>query len=108
METKISKKAVIAIFKDDIKVLAQEQKFLKNQRKDVNLVGERKISMWEAASKHQMNRKKLRLMYAAYGIIRGKKYSRIENQYDEETHPLINYQNQIDNIIKSYKIWDNE
>ncbi len=108
METKISKKAAIAIMKDDIKVLAEEQRFLKNQRKDKKIVGERKMYAWEASSKHQINREKLRLMYAAYGIIRGKKYSQIENQYEEENHPLMNYQYQIDNIIKSYKIWNEE
>jgi len=108
METKISKKTVLAIMKDDIKTLAQEQRFLKNQRKDVNLIGERKLSMWEAASEHQMNREKLRLMYAAYGVVRGKSYSQIENKYSQEDHPLKEYQKQIDNIIVSYKVWDEE
>jgi len=108
METKISKKAALAIMKDDIKTLVQEQRFLKNQRKDVNLIGERKLSMWGASSKHQMNREKLRLMYAAYGLVRGKSYTQIENKYSQDDHPLKEYQKQIDNIIISYKVWDEE
>lgn len=108
METKISKKAAMSIMKDDIKTLSNEQRYLKNQRKDVNLIGDRKMPAWEACSKHQYNREKLRLMYAAYGLIKGKKFSQIENHYEEENHPLMNYQYQIDNIIKSYKIWNEE
>lgn len=108
METKISKKAAMAIMKDDIKTLAEEQRFLKNQRKTEKIIGERKLSPWEAAYKHQDNRKKLRLMYAAYGLARGKSYSQTENNYPEENHPLIEYQKQIDNIINSYKVWDDE
>lgn len=67
--------------KSEIKELVLEQKFLKNQRKTVNLVGERKIGEFEATMKHISNREKLRLMYAAYGIIRGKTFETVCTYY---------------------------
>lgn len=89
--------------KEDIKVLAEKQRFLKNQRKTVKLVGERKMNTWEATYTHQENRGKLRLMYAAYGIVLGKKFSQIENKFTEEEHPLNEYKDEIEKIILSYK-----
>jgi len=100
METKIITN--IAKMKADIKVKAEEQKFLKNQRKDVNLVGERKMSASDATYKHQCNREELRMMYAAYGLARGKSIKQIENQHDEENHPLKQYQKTIDRIMEGY------
>ena len=54
--------------KSDIKQMVEEQRFYKNQRRTVRLVGERKISPSEAQWKHRSNKDMLRLMYAAYGI----------------------------------------
>lgn len=80
----------------------EEQRFLKNQRKTEKLVGKRKLSPSDATYKHQCNREDLRVMYAAYGLVRGKSFNQIENHYPEDNHPLNNYQNTIDRILKRY------
>lgn len=100
METKVN----IAKMKEDIKKMVELQKFYKNQRKTENLVGERKISPSEATYKHSTNREDLRIMYAAYGLARGKSFSQIEDKYPEETHPLKNYQHSINRILDKYKM----
>lgn len=66
--------------KSDIKELVAEQKFLKNQRKTINLQGERKIEPDDATYKHWLNRNKLRAMYRVYGIARGKTLEQIEGK----------------------------
>lgn len=90
--------------KEDIKGMVELQKFYKNQRKTEKLVGERKISPSDATYKHAANREDLRIMYAAYGLARGKSFSQIENKYPEEEHPLQKYQKTIDRITEKYKI----
>jgi hypothetical protein len=91
--------------KSDIKELSEKQLFFKNQRKTINLVGDRLISPGEASWKHKLNRDKLRLMYAAYGVIRGKTFKQIEKRYDlHNEHPLNEFKIQIDKIISSYKL----
>jgi hypothetical protein len=94
----------IAKIKADIKTKAELQKFYKNQRKTEKLVGERKMPAWEATYKHAANREDLRVMYAAYGLARGKSFSQTENHYPEEGHPLHAYQRTIDRILEEYKI----
>jgi len=89
--------------KNNIKVLSERQTFLKNQRKTVRLVGERKLEPWEAAYEHMDSRGKLRLMYAAYGLMRGKKFSETENHYPEEDHPLKEFSVQIDKLVSQYE-----
>lgn len=106
METISKKKISLVILRENITVLEKEQRFLKNQRKTVNLIGERKIFNGQAQVKHIFNREKLRLMYAAYGLARGKNYSQIENAYPEENHPLKNYQSRIDKILEDYELQD--
>lgn len=101
METII--KINIAKMKEDIKTKAELQKFYKNQRKTEKIIGERKMPASEATYKHQTNREDLRVMYAAYGIARGKSFSQIENHYPEENHPLQKYQKTIDRILEGYK-----
>ena len=88
-------------FKSDIQELADNQRFLKNQRKTVKIQGSREMSPSEATWKHQMNRDKLRLMYTAYGLMRGKSFSQVENKYSEEEHPLNEYKLKIGKIISS-------
>jgi len=100
--------------KADIKAKVEEQKFYKRQRKsDKTIFKERQISQKEAQWKHRANRHTLRLMYAAYGIARGKSFTQIErdskwekvyvdSSYDE-CHPLRKYQGQIDKILEQYK-----
>ena len=103
METKekytVEERAMFAKFKNYIKDKAEEQKFLKNQRKTERLVGDRKMPAWEATMKHQQNREELRVLYAAYGVLRGKKYSEIENQYSDENHPLKEYDKTIEKVL---------
>jgi hypothetical protein len=97
----------IAKMKADIKVKAEEQKFLVNQRKTVRIVGERKIEPSDAAYKHRQNREDLRMMYAAYGIARGKTLEQIEHRYDlHKEHPLMNPypQRRINRILEQYQI----
>lgn len=97
----------IAKMKADIKAKVEEQKFLKNQRKTVHLVGERKIDPSDAAYKHRQNREDLRMMYAAYGIARGKTLKQIELRYDlHKEHPLTNPypQKRINRILEEYKM----
>ena len=88
--------------KQEIKKLVEEQKSLKNQRKTVNYQGIRTIEPWAAVMKHGSNREILRIMYAAYGVLRGKKYSEIENHYPEENHPLNAYTLRIKKLVEQY------
>lgn len=92
----------ISKMKEDIKVKVENQKFLRNQRKTVNLVGERKMPPHVASYKHSQNGEDLRIMYASYGIARGKTFSQIENHYAEDNHPLISYQKNIDKVLMKY------
>jgi len=108
METIVEKyskeeKINFILFKDYIKTMAEEQRFLKNQRKTEKLVGNRKMPAWEASYKHQVNREKLRVLYAAYGVLRGKSYSEIETHYDEENHPLKQYDKAIERVLIEHK-----
>jgi len=45
----------------------------------------------------------LRLLYAAYGLLRGKSFSQTESAYPEETHPLNRYKSEIMEIVNLYK-----
>lgn len=62
----------ISKLKNDIKELSKRQRWLKNQMKTVNLVGDREMETWRATTEHNHNRMKLVLMYAAYQILRGR------------------------------------
>ncbi len=97
----------IAKMKTDIKAMVELQKFYKNQRKTVNLVGERKLEPSDAAYKHRENREDLRMMYAAYGQARGKEFNQIEKRYDlHNVHPLTYpyAKTRIERILTKYKI----
>jgi hypothetical protein len=96
----------IAEMKDGIKKAAEIQKFYRNQRKTVHIKGDRIMPASEATYEHQRNGHKLRIMYAAYGIARGKCFSQIENCHPEENHPLQKYQYDIDKLLKQYEIKD--
>lgn len=113
METKIEKytmeeKVNFVLFKDYIKTMAEEQKFLKNQRKTEHIVGKRKMPAWEATMKHRSNRRKLRILYAAYGVLRGKKYSEIENKCADKEHPLKQYDKAIERVLIEHKFLKSE
>ena len=90
--------------KADIKAKVEEQLFYKNQRRTVKLVGERKIHPNEASWKYNANKHTLRIMYAAYGFIRGKSFEQVENNHKEEVHPLEKYRGQIIRIADNYLI----
>ncbi len=96
------------LMKVAIKRLVEEQKMLKNQRKTVHLVGERIMEPDRAWYKHYTNRLDLRVLYAAYGIARGKSFSQIENKYPEEGHPLNKRQGSIDRILEGYRVEEKE
>jgi len=92
----------VAKMKADIKAKAEEQRFLNNQKKTVHIIGERKMPASDAAYKHSVNTYDLRILYAAYGVARGKSFSTIENRHPEVGHPLHKYQRSIDRILESY------
>lgn len=70
--------------KTEIKALALEQKDLKNQRKTVHMVGERKIPTWEASYKHSSNRSKLRMLYMTLGLLNGLTPEQVETKPKKE------------------------
>ena len=98
--------------KEDIKKLSEEQRFLRNQRKTVRLVGERKMEPREATWKHQANRENLRIMFAAYGLMRGKPFTKTEENAKwekkyldstfDECHPLNKHKEHIDKMLEKY------
>jgi hypothetical protein len=98
----------VSVIKNDIKKLSEEQRFLKNQRKDVHLKGERILDPKKAAYKHMSNREDLRILYAAYGLMRGKSFSQTENKYSEEEHPLTKFLPRISKVIESYNQIENK
>jgi DNA-binding MltR family transcriptional regulator len=102
METITINKIGIRQLKCDIEKYAQLQKVLKNQRKTVHFKGERIMEPEEAQYQVYFNTIRLRIMYAAYGLMRGKMFSQIENHYPEENHPLNKYINKINEIIDSF------
>lgn len=69
--------------KNQIKVLAEQQPVLKNQRKTVKLQGEKTMEPWQATLKHQSNRNELRKLYMEYGILKGKKPEEIQSTYKD-------------------------
>jgi hypothetical protein len=96
-------KVNVAELKSEIKELAEKQSSLKNQRKTVKLVGERTMEPWLAALNHHGNRAKLRAMYAAYAILRGKDPSvidsgKFESEYDEDR-----FKTSVENILIKYQ-----
>jgi len=86
--------------KIDIKKMVEEQKFYKSERKNGKT-----MRPSEAQWKHSAMRKRLRIMYAAYGVARGKSFSQVEKHYENcDPHPLQQYLSQINGIIDKYKI----
>ena len=112
MNTKIQE------LKDLIKAKADYQKTLKQNRKTVHFTGERLMSPSEAVEKvggtykpngdsyyyfgNPGTKHELRLLYAAYGLLRGKSFSQTENHYPEENHPLNHFKSEIMSIVEDY------
>lgn len=60
--------------------------------------GDRYYCFGNPGTKHE-----LRLLYAAYGLLRGKSFSQTENHYSEEDHPLNKYKDEIMQIVHEYE-----
>jgi len=97
-------KQEIIDFRKEIAALEVEQKSTKEQRRTVRFEGERTMSPGEAYEKALSNRGKLRIMYAAYGLMRGKKFSQIENKakLEDWVHPLFFDCNAINGYLEKY------
>lgn len=114
-------KTEIVNFRNEIAKLEAEQKNTKEQRKTERFAGTRTMQPWEAQMSAKENKHKLRLMYAAYGLMRGKKFNEIENKakpidrdsFYTETgiwvnekyvglHPLTVYADSINSYLKQY------
>lgn len=65
--------------------------------------GDRYYSFGNPGTKHE-----LRLLYAAYGLLRGKSFSKTESAYPEETHPLHEFEEEIMKIVNQYKDGEQE
>ena len=90
-------------FKEDLKKEAQNQKELKNQRKTVNLKGERKVNPYTAAEEVINNRFFLDKMYVIYYIMKHRievteenlddvlweTYAKLHQKYAEARHIKI-------------------
>lgn len=114
-------KQEIIDFRKEIAALEVEQRNTKEQRRTVRFEGERTMSPSQAYEKALSNREKLRIMYAAYGLMRGKKFSQIENKakLEDGVHPLFFYCGAINGYLtkygyqmpyeeESYKTWSGE
>lgn len=91
--------------REEIAALEQEQISMKVQRKTVNLKVKRTVDPYSAAMNVLSNREKLRVMYAAYGLMRGKRFNQVENHWDNknnEIHPLYGLASQINKILNKY------
>ena len=78
-------KNAISAMREKIAELEKEQKTVKSQRKTVHFTGERTFSPLEAFYRVDNNKYLLRLYYAAYNLLRGKKFDVTESN----AKPLI-------------------
>jgi len=85
-----------------IKVAATYQKFLKNQRKTVKIVGKKEMEPWEATMKHHQNRDELRAMYASYAVLRGREITDIDSLKFETTWDESHFKSRVEELTKEY------
>ena len=64
----------------EVKRLSEEQIFLKNQRKTVNLIGERIMEPDVASYKVFQNKEILRHLFVAYATLKGKELPKCVNK----------------------------
>ena len=114
-------KEIIKEMRKEIAELEKEQKTIKPQRKTVHFTGTRTIDPEDAYKKVIYNKFDLRIMYAAYNLLRGKKFEiteknskpiEIEEYYKlhgyypnakfEGKHPLTLYLSEINNFLNKY------
>jgi chromosome segregation ATPase len=91
--------------REEIAALEKKQIEMKAQRKTVNLKVKRTVDPYSAAMNVLSNREKLRVMYAAYGLMRGKRFNQVENHWDtknNDIHPLYGLASQINNVLNKY------
>lgn len=67
--------------KNEIKRLSERQVILRDQRKTVYNKLERTIDPSTAAYEHYENRNRLRILFAAYGILRGRTLDEVKLNY---------------------------
>ena len=79
-------KNAISAMRKDIAELEKEQKSTKPQRKTVYYTGERTMPAWKATEAVRDIKERLRIMYAAYNLLRGKGFEITE----KNSKPLIN------------------
>ena len=98
-------KNAIKSMREEIAALEKVQKNTKEQRKTVNFHGERTMPAWKATMLVPAQKEQLRAMYAAYGLLRGKKFNQIENNakpaYNGK-HPLTLYLSEINKFLEKY------
>lgn len=109
-------KNAIKSMREEIAALEKVQKNTKEQRKTVNFHGVRTMHHWVATEQARQNKETLRAMYAAYGLLRGKKFSQIENNAKPLNrdngnwcsielvgkHPLTQYLSEINKFLEKY------
>ena len=122
-------KNAISAMRKDIAELEKEQKSTKSQRKTVYFTGERTMPAWKATDIVRVNKEELRLMYAAYNLLRGKSFDITEKNakpliHDREMywaypyglkgqcyttdhelhgkHPLCKYLGEINKLLRKY------
>jgi hypothetical protein len=99
-------KAAIANLKNDIAILAEKQGKAKPQRKTVHFTGERTMSPGEATDFVNDNRYELRMMYAAYGLLRGKRFEYTERNdkefLEKGRHSLEGCMYGINRVLNNY------
>ena len=122
-------KNAISAMRSKIAEMEKEQKNYKNQRRTVRLVGERTMPAWVAGENSRELTKTLRIWYAAYGILGGKKFEVTENNakpliHDRDMyysypdglkgqhythypwlhgkHPLCKYLSEINNVLETF------
>lgn len=91
--------------REEIAALEKKQVEMKAQRKTVNLKVKRTVNPYDAAMAVEENKPKLRVMYAAYGLMRGKRFNQVENHWDNKNndiHPLYGLASQINNVLNKY------
>ena len=106
-------------FRNEIAELEKQQKELKPQRKTVYGPKDSKVSPYQAAEDVKSNKHYLRIMYAAYGLMRGKSFEQTESaakplkwgeyyngryvsQGLDGKHPLCLYLDSINGYLEQY------
>lgn len=103
METIEINKTAILKLKESIKNASEKQKFYKDQRKLVHNKLPREISPGEATWKHSSNRRILRIMYAAYAVMRGRKITDVDQLRFDEEWMVNDFNNSVKRMVEMYE-----